>query len=65
MWGEAPLHGQRLCKQMAPGDRGCLLPAAGLEGDTALAPSLPFCSPPQAPSLTWGVKTKPQPVARV
>lgn len=54
-WEEAPLHGQRLCKQMARGDRGCLLPvcAAGLEGDTALAhptsPSLLFCSPLQLP----------------
>lgn len=66
-WEEAPLHGQRLCKQMARGDRGCLLPvrAAGLEGDTALAHPLPFCSPPRAPSLTWGLKTKTQPAAQV
>lgn len=28
MWEEAPLHGQRLCKQMARGDSGCLLPCA-------------------------------------
>lgn len=46
-WEEAPLHGQSLCKQMARGDSGCLLPvcAAGLWGDTALAhpcPPFPF-----------------------
>lgn len=64
-WGEASLHGQRLCKQTARGDRGCLLCvcAAGLEGDTALPhPNLPF---PFVALSDLGSEAMTQPAAQV